>query len=48
MEAVLWHGGEAEAARDYVLSLSAAERLDLIAYLRYPFADPPPVGVCWL
>ena len=34
MEAVLWHGGEAEAARDAVLALSADERADLDAFLR--------------
>jgi CxxC motif-containing protein (DUF1111 family) len=44
MEAILWHGGEAEAARNAVLALTAAQRDDLIAYVRYPFADPPVVG----
>jgi CxxC motif-containing protein (DUF1111 family) len=44
MEAILWHGGEAEAARNVVLALTAAQRMDLLAYLRYPFADPPLVG----
>jgi CxxC motif-containing protein (DUF1111 family) len=44
MEAILWHGGEAEAARKFVLVLDAAQREDLIAYVRYPFADPPLVG----
>lgn len=33
MEAVLWHGGEAEASRDAVLSLPAADRDALIAFL---------------
>jgi CxxC motif-containing protein (DUF1111 family) len=34
MEAVLWHGGEAEAARQKVLKLSKQERDALIAFLR--------------
>jgi CxxC motif-containing protein (DUF1111 family) len=34
MEAVLWHGGEAEAARQKVLQLSKQERDALIAFLR--------------
>lgn len=33
MEAVLWHGGEAQAARDKVLSLKKNERDALIAFL---------------
>lgn len=33
MEAVLWHGGEAEAARNRVLAASAKERDQLIAFL---------------
>jgi CxxC motif-containing protein (DUF1111 family) len=33
LEAILWHGGEAEAAQAYVRTLSATDRLDLIAYL---------------
>jgi CxxC motif-containing protein (DUF1111 family) len=33
LEAVLWHGGEAEAARQRVLAMSRAERDDLIAFL---------------
>lgn len=33
MEAVLWHGGEAEAAKESVLQLSAADREALIAFL---------------
>ncbi|HEY5952187.1 MAG TPA: di-heme oxidoredictase family protein [Kofleriaceae bacterium] len=44
MEAILWHGGEAEAARKAVLALTAAQRDDLVSYLRYPFADPPLIG----
>lgn len=44
MEAILWHGGEAEASRNAVLALTAAQRTDLLAYVRYPFADPPLVG----
>lgn len=34
MEAILWHGGEAEAAKQAVLSLSKPERDALIAFLR--------------
>lgn len=33
LEAVLWHGGEAEAARDGVIALPAADRDALIAFL---------------
>jgi CxxC motif-containing protein (DUF1111 family) len=44
MEAILWHGGEADAARKAVVAMTAAEREDLLVYLRYPFADPPLVG----
>lgn len=33
LEAILWHGGEALAARDHVAALSADERRDLISYL---------------
>ncbi|MFT3922857.1 MAG: di-heme oxidoredictase family protein [Myxococcales bacterium] len=33
MEAVLWHGGEAQAARDEVLKLSKEERAALLAFL---------------
>jgi CxxC motif-containing protein (DUF1111 family) len=33
LEAVLWHGGEAQAARDAVVALPAADRDALIAYL---------------
>ncbi|HEY0709463.1 MAG TPA: di-heme oxidoredictase family protein [Polyangia bacterium] len=34
LEAVLWHGGEAQAARDRVLALTAAEREALVAFLK--------------
>jgi len=34
MEAILWHGGEAETAKQRVLSLSKPEREALIAFLR--------------
>ena len=34
IEAVLWHGGEAEASREAVLALSRAERDELLAFLR--------------
>jgi CxxC motif-containing protein (DUF1111 family) len=33
LEAVLWHGGEAQAARDAVVALPAADRDALIAFL---------------
>jgi CxxC motif-containing protein (DUF1111 family) len=33
LEAVLWHGGEAQAARDRVVGLDAARRAALIAFL---------------
>jgi CxxC motif-containing protein (DUF1111 family) len=33
MEAILWHGGEAEEAKAFVLRLSAAERSDLLAFM---------------
>jgi CxxC motif-containing protein (DUF1111 family) len=33
IEAILWHGGEAQAARDGVVALSAKERAALIAFL---------------
>jgi CxxC motif-containing protein (DUF1111 family) len=33
LEAVLWHGGEAQASRDRVIALSPAERAALIAFL---------------
>ncbi|MGF1630774.1 MAG: di-heme oxidoredictase family protein [Kiloniellaceae bacterium] len=34
LEAVLWHGGEAEAARQKVVALSAEQREALLAFLR--------------
>jgi CxxC motif-containing protein (DUF1111 family) len=33
MEAILWHGGEAEASRDHVIELSAEDRDALIEFL---------------
>ena len=33
LEAVLWHGGEAQAARDRVVSMTPQERADLIRFL---------------
>jgi CxxC motif-containing protein (DUF1111 family) len=35
LEAILWHGGEAEAARDRVAALSAEERQALITFLSH-------------
>lgn len=33
LEAILWHGGEAQAARDHVVGLDTADRDALIAYI---------------
>lgn len=33
MESILWHGGEATAARDHVLDATSAEREDLLGFL---------------
>jgi len=33
MEAILWHGGEAQASRDYVRRLPKADRDALLAFL---------------
>lgn len=33
MEAILWHGGEAQAARDQVVAMTPAQRADLLAFL---------------
>ena len=33
LEAVLWHGGEAQAARDRVVAMTPEERADLIRFL---------------
>ncbi len=33
MEAVLWHGGEAEASKQFVLQLNSSEREDFLAFL---------------
>src|SRR6185295_18974689 len=33
LEAVLWHGGEAQSARDRVVQLSADQRAALLAFL---------------
>jgi CxxC motif-containing protein (DUF1111 family) len=32
-EAILWHGGEAQRARDAFTKMSAAERAELVAFL---------------
>lgn len=34
MEAILWHGGEAEPARQRVLQLSGTQRNQLLAFLK--------------
>jgi CxxC motif-containing protein (DUF1111 family) len=34
MEAILWHGGEAEQSRQYVKKLSHNQREALIAFLK--------------
>jgi CxxC motif-containing protein (DUF1111 family) len=33
LEAILWHGGEAESARNAFAALSSSERADLLAFL---------------
>ena len=33
-EAILWHGGEADSAREWFLNASAEQRASLIAFLR--------------
>ncbi|MBA2723954.1 MAG: thiol oxidoreductase, partial [Methylibium sp.] len=33
LEAILWHGGEAEASRDRVLTMSRAEREALVRFV---------------
>jgi CxxC motif-containing protein (DUF1111 family) len=33
-EAILWHGGEAEASKEAFRQMSAADRAALIAFLR--------------
>jgi CxxC motif-containing protein (DUF1111 family) len=33
LEAILWHGGEAEATRERVMKLSADDRAALIAFV---------------
>jgi CxxC motif-containing protein (DUF1111 family) len=43
MEAILWHGGEAEAARNAVLAMDATERDALIEYVKFPFIDPATI-----
>ena len=34
LEAILWHGGEAQAARDTVVGMTPTERNSLITFLR--------------
>jgi CxxC motif-containing protein (DUF1111 family) len=46
LEAILWHGGEAAMSRRAVLAMSASERADLIAFVRFPFADPVAITHC--
>ena len=45
-EAILWHGGEAQSARDLFVSMSADQRAALLAFVAYPFADPLLVRHC--
>ena len=33
MEAILWHGGEAQASREAVLAMTAAQRASLLAFI---------------
>jgi CxxC motif-containing protein (DUF1111 family) len=44
LEAVLWHGGEAEKTKKTVMEFSASQRADLVAYCKYPFADRLPMA----
>lgn len=45
-EAILWHGGEAQPARDSFLKMTADQRAALLAFVAYPFADPLLVQHC--
>ena len=45
-EAILWHGGEAQGARDAFAAIPASARAALLAYVAYPFADPVPLRHC--
>jgi CxxC motif-containing protein (DUF1111 family) len=45
-EAILWHGGEAQASHDAFVALPATLRTALLAYVAYPFADPVPLRHC--
>lgn len=40
LEAILWHGGEAQAARDGVVSLPTEDREALIAFLQSQHCGP--------
>jgi CxxC motif-containing protein (DUF1111 family) len=42
-EAVLWHYGEGTTSREAFLKMSGQERLDLLRYTEYPFADRLPL-----
>jgi len=44
MEAILWHGGEAESARNAVLAMASSERDALVEYVKFPFVDPITVA----
>ena len=43
MEAILWHDGEADAARNAVLAMGSSERIALIEYVKFPFVDATTV-----
>jgi CxxC motif-containing protein (DUF1111 family) len=45
LEAILWHGGEAEKAKNEVLKLNSIQRNDLVSYCKYPFADKMPQNI---
>jgi CxxC motif-containing protein (DUF1111 family) len=45
-EAILWHGGEAQGARDLFVKMTADQRQALLAFVAYPFADPVPIRHC--
>ncbi len=45
-EAILWHGGEAANAQSLFVKMPASDRAALLAYVKYPFADPVPLRHC--
>ncbi len=45
LEAILWHGGEAQKAKNAVLGFSAQQRDDIVSFCTYPFADRLPTAL---